>query len=319
MGDIRCKSDLNNHLQVEILAKKCHYVNTFSQFCMNVKKLTINDKSFPPGLKRISSVPRELYYLGADPSEWSNQPTVAVVGTRAVTTYGRQVTEQLVTELCKRGVHIVSGLALGVDTIAHTAAVKAGGSHIAVLAHGLDQIHPSSNTELAKNILRGRGTLLSEYPLGTPSLKQNFVARNRIVSGLANALLITEASEKSGTLHTARFALEQGIDVFVVPGNITSPQSVGTNNLIKAGAIPITSVDDIAEILHLKEPVTAYRHKGDNEDEACVLALLYEGTTDGHELLENSSLGAEMFTQTLTMLELSGKIHPLGNNHWAPK
>jgi DNA processing protein len=287
---------------------------------MNVKKLTINDSSYPGRLARISSAPKQLFYIGANPDAWSEGIRVAVVGTRAVTPYGKLVTEQLVTQLCKRGVHIVSGLALGVDSIAHAAAVKAGGSHFAVLAHGLDQIYPSSNTELAKNILRAGGALVSEYPLGTPSLKQHFIARNRIVSGLANALLITEASEKSGTLHTARFALEQGIDVFVVPGNITSPQSAGTNNLIKAGATPITSVEDIAEILHLQGPATVrYRHKGDNEDEERVLALLYAGATNGHELLVSSNLGAELFTQTLTMLELGGKIHPLGNNHWAPK
>lgn len=287
---------------------------------MNVKKLTITSSSFPKRLKQISSVPKQLYYIGADPLSWADEVCVAVVGTRAITPYGRQVTEQLVTELCKRGVHIVSGLALGVDAVAHTSAVKVGGVHVAVLAHGLDRIHPSSNTNLAKDILRAGGTLVSEYPEGTPSLKQHFIARNRIVAGLAGSLLITEASEKSGTLHTARFALEQGKNVFVVPGNITSPQSAGTNNLIKAGAHPITSAEDIAEILHLKDSVSShYRHKGENEDEDVLLSLLYDGTTDGHELLVSSGLGAELFTQTLTMLELSSKIHPLGNNHWAPK
>lgn len=287
---------------------------------MNVNNLTINDTDYPKRLLRIASSPKELFYLGANPQDWSDEICVAVVGTRAITPYGRQVTEQLVTELCNRGVHIVSGLAFGVDTVAHTAAVKAGGKHIAVLAHGLDQIYPTSNTELARNILRAGGTLVSEYAEGTPSLKQNFIARNRIVSGLASALLITEASEKSGTLHTARFALEQGIDVFVVPGNITSPQSAGTNNLIKAGAHPITSIDDIANILKLKNPsIATYRHKGDTEDEEQILALLYDGTTDGHELLVGSNLTAALFTQALTMLELTGKIYPLGNNHWSPK
>lgn len=287
---------------------------------MNVKKLTIDDSAYPGRLLRIASSPKELFYLGASPQEWANETCVAVVGTRAVTPYGKQVTEQLVTELCNRGVHIVSGLAIGVDTVAHTAAVRAGGKHIAVLAHGLDQIYPTSNTELARNILRAGGTLVSEYAEGTPSLKQNFIARNRIVSGLATALLITEASEKSGTLHTARFALEQGIDVFVVPGNITSPQSAGTNNLIKAGAHPITSIDDIANILKLKNPAIAtYRRKGDTDDEEIILTLLYNGTSNGHELLIGSALSPELFTQALTMLELGGKIYPLGNNHWAPK
>jgi DNA processing protein len=188
-----------------------------------------------------------------------------------------------------------------------------------VLANGLDEIYPASNTNLAKRLLEQGGAIISEYPVGTPSLKQNFIARNRIVAGLSNALLIIEATDKSGTLHTARFALEQGRDVLVVPGNITSPNSVGCNQLIKSGATPVTSVDDILFALGAKNLVTtSYVHKGDNPDEQTVLDLLYNGVSDAHDLLTESKLEPALFTQTLTMLELSGKIHPLGNNHWAP-
>lgn len=286
---------------------------------MKVKKVTIDDGLYPLSLREIASPPRELYYLGAEPDTWLSRPRVAIVGSRNVTPYGRAVTERLAGQLAERGITIVSGLALGVDAIAHEAAVKAGGMHLAVLANGLDKIYPASNTSLAKKLLAQGGALISEYPEGTPSFKQHFVARNRIVAGLAEALLITEASEKSGTLHTARFALEQGRDVLVVPGNITSPNSVGCNNLIRSGATPVTSVEDILFALGADNlATTSYVHTGDTADEQALLDLLYNGTSDGHELLVASGLSADLFSQTLTMLELSGKIHPLGNNHWAP-
>ncbi len=286
---------------------------------MKVKKITLQSNSYPATLREIAAPPKELYYLGAEPETWLDKPRVAVVGSRNVTPYGRSVTESLVRELAERGIRIVSGLALGVDAIAHQVATEVGGAHIAVLANGLDQIYPASNTSLARKLLEQGGALISEYPEGTPSYKQNFVARNRIVAGLADALLITEASEKSGTLHTARFALEQGQDVLVVPGNITSPNSVGCNNLIKAGATPVTSVDDILHALGADNLIeTTHVHRGENEHEQAILDLLYAGTSDGHILLKVSGLSPDLFSQTLTMLELGGKVHPLGNNHWAP-
>ncbi len=286
---------------------------------MKVKKLTLQDSAYPEPLRTIPTPPQQLFYIGAKPGEWLRRPRVAVVGSRGVSPYGRGVTARLASQLAERGIGIVSGLALGVDTIAHEAAVKAGGLHFAVLANGLDTMYPASNTALAKQLVATGGVILSEYEAGMPSLKQNFVARNRIVAGLADALLITEAAEKSGTLHTARFAMEQGRDVLVVPGNITSPNSVGCNNLIKSGAIPVTSVDDVLFALGTKNLVTTtYVHRGENPEEQTILDLLYNGVSDGHALLVESTLAPTIFTQTLTMLELSGKIHPLGNNHWAP-
>lgn len=286
---------------------------------MKVKKVSLHDNSYPERLREISSPPKTLYYLGAEPHSWTARPSVAIVGSRNITPYGRAITEKLASQLAERGITIVSGLALGVDAVAHAAAIAAGGAHIAVLANGLDKIYPASNTNLARKLLASGGTILSEYPETTPSFKQNFVARNRIVAGLADVLLITEATEKSGTLHTARFALEQGRDVLVVPGNITSPNSVGCNNLIKSGALPVTSVDDILFALHAENLTETTRvHSGDTEEEQAILDLLYQGISDGHALLVQSNLSTEGFTQTLTMLELTGKIHALGNNHWSP-
>jgi len=287
---------------------------------MIVKKLTEQDNAYPSRLRDIPAAPKELFYLGADPRTWLDRPKVAIVGSRGVSTYGRQITAQLATELAQRGVVIVSGLALGVDGIAHQACLEAGGITVAVLANGLDKIYPSSHTQLGERILSSGGTLFSEYPVGTPSFKEHFVARNRIVAGLSDALLVTEAGEKSGTLHTARFALEQGREVLAVPGNITSPNSVGTNNLIKSGATPVTGIDDILYALgadHL--PAEPARRRGDTAEEQTLLDLLYDGMSDGHELLVASQIPAVQFNQVLTMLELSGKVRPLGNNQWSLK
>jgi len=285
---------------------------------MDVKRLTIQDNAYPYLLRDIPTPPQELFYRGANPAEWLDKPRVAIVGSRAVSAYGRQVTAQLATELAERGVVIISGLALGVDGIAHQACLDAGGTTVAVLANGLDKIYPASHTQLGRRILEQGGTIMSEYAAGMPGFKYNFIARNRIVAGLSQALLITEATEKSGTLHTARFALEQGRDVLVVPGNITSPSSVGANNLIKTGATPVTSVDDILYALKIDDTTTATVHRrGDTAEEQAIVELLYTGVSDGHQLLVQTELDPVLFNQALTMLEISGKVRPLGNNHWA--
>lgn len=284
---------------------------------MKVKKLSYGDSAYPSCLGEMSAPPKVLYVLGADLESFMTRPRVAIVGSRGVSTYGRQITTRLASELAAQGVVIISGLALGVDGLAHQAALDAGGLTIAVLPCGLDQIYPATHHNLAKQILLQGGALVSEYDLGTPGLKQNFIARNRIVSGLADALLITEAAEKSGSLHTARFALEQGRDVLAVPGNITSPTSVGTNNLIRAGATPVSSVEDVLHVLGAKRQLSQpVRLIGGSPEEQLLLDILFEGTTDGHELLVRSELAVELFNQTLTMLEITGKVKPLGNNHW---
>ena len=285
---------------------------------MNVKKLTKNDTAYPTKLRDIPSPPEQLYYLGDTPGSWDARPKVAIVGSRAVTPYGKAVTAKLARELAEQGVVIISGLALGIDAISHQSALEVKGDCIAVLPSGLDEIYPATNRQLARSILEHGGTLLSEYKDAEPSYKGNFVARNRIVSGMADALLIIEAAEKSGTLHTANFALQQGRDVLVVPGNITSPNSVGTNNLIKAGAMPVTCTENILRVLHMQAGTTAsFRHKSTDPAQQTLLDILYTGTTDGHELMVASGLDTGAYTTALTMLELEGKVHPLGNNHWS--
>jgi len=281
---------------------------------MNSKKLTL----IPPQLQQISSPPKQLWQTGGDLDELLAQPRVAIVGSRRVTPYGKQVTWQLSRQLAEQGIVIVSGLALGVDAIAHQAALDAQGVTIAVLPSSLDIIAPATNSQLAEQIVAQGGALISEYPEGTPALKQNFVARNRVIAGLADAVLITEAAEKSGSLHTAQFAHRQGKPVLVVPGNITSPGSAGTNNLLKAGAMAVTSYQDILQVLGLTAHRTpAHAVQGDNSDQQRLLHLLLLGINDGAELLKRSGLDVTGFNQMMTMLEVNGKIRSLGSNQWA--
>src|SRR5688572_8235522 len=187
-------------------------------FCMKIKKLTLNQQFFPEKLLTLHDAPKQLFVAGADLSEILQRPAVAIVGSRKVTSYGRAVTAQLAGELARAGVVIISGLAIGVDAIAHRAALDNHGLTIAVLPSSLDHIYPASHYALAQEIVDKGGALISEYPEGAAiAYKGNFIARNRIVSGLSDAVLITEAAEKSGTLHTADFALQQGKDVLAVP------------------------------------------------------------------------------------------------------
>ncbi len=285
---------------------------------MKINKVTPKDKLFPGYLKNIPSPPKLLYVLG-DLEPLKHTKVVSVVGSRAVTPYGQQVTTRLAGELAQRGVAIVSGLALGVDAYSHRAALDADGYTLAVLANGLDTIQPSNNRDLALRILKQGGAIISEYPEGMPALRQNFIARNRLVSGLCDGLLITEANERSGTLHTANFALEQGKVVMAVPGNITSGNSAGTNNLIKTGAVPVTSVEDILAALNLESETTNVSVMGANAEEAVILELLKRGMTDINELQQASDLAPELFSQTMTMLEITAKVRPLGSGHWGLK
>jgi DNA processing protein len=287
-----------------------------------MKKHKLTGRTIPGPLQTIPSPPKDLFVIsGSDNTlaELLAHPRVAIVGARKVTSYGKTITEQLARELAQQGVVIISGLALGVDGIAHQACLEAKGQTIAVLPTGLDNISPRAHVQLARDILQQGGVLLSEYPEKTSPLLVNFIARNRLVAGLADAVLITEAAEKSGTLHTANFALEQGKSVFAVPGNITSPMSKGCNKLIKAGAAPVTEVEDILAALHINTSEQTKLITADTKEEHIILGLLQEGVSDGHELLTRSELSPQVFNQTLTMLEISGTIKPLGNNLWAVK
>ncbi len=277
----------------------------------------ISARQLPECLKIISGPPKQLFCRGAKLEELLARPRLAVVGSRRVTAYGRQVTTELVSRLAEQGIVIISGLAIGVDALAHQAALEAGGLTIAVLPSDVDTPYPATNRRLSQQIVEQGGVLVSEYEPGVMNFRTNFIARNRLVAGLSQAVLITEAAEKSGSLHTARFALEQGKDVLAVPGNINTPTSVGANNLIKAGATLVTSSRDVLHALKLEDHQTTAREvRGRNAHEQSVLDLMLQGVNDGDELLAESGLATAEFNQVLTMLEIGGKIRPLGANHW---
>ncbi len=212
--------------------------------------LTWNDDEYPERLRSIASAPAILFIRGALTAD--DTLAVAVVGTRRATAYGREVTHRIATDLAAVGVTVISGLAKGIDGIAHDRALAAGGRTLAVLGHGMDTIYPPEHRSLAARIAEGGGALITEYPLGARIDPANFPARNRIISGLALGVVIVEADRKSGALITADFAADQGRDVFAVPGSILSPMSAGCNALIKDGARLVTSVDDILAELRLE-------------------------------------------------------------------
>ena len=213
-----------------------------------IEVINFNDESYPKLLKEIYSAPKQLYVKGN--KEILNSTAIAIVGCRDNTKYGELIAKNFGYNLAKNGITIISGLAKGIDSFAHIGALYGKGKTVAVLGNGIDTIYPKENTKIAEKILEYGGCIVSEYPIGAAIKKQNFPARNRIISGLSNGLVVVEAKERSGSLITADFALEQGRDVFAVPGNITSKQSYGTNELIKQGAIPVMSYKDILKEMH---------------------------------------------------------------------
>ncbi len=287
---------------------------------MNAQKvntLTLNGPGYPDILRTIDQPPEPLYYRGAEPQSWLNQPKVAVVGSRKMTGYGRLVTEKIVTELARAGAVIVSGLAYGIDATAQRAAVDAGGIAVAVLGTGINHISPAGNVQLGHAILANKGTIFSEYGPADRVFASNFVIRDRIISGLCDVLLITEAALKSGSLHTARFALEQGKTVMAVPGSILSPTSEGCNNLIRSGAVPATSAEDVFFALGIKRGNQKMRldFKGSPEEEK-ILTLIKSGCADQEELALAAGLEGSQIAGALTSLELQGQIRPVGAGNW---
>ena len=212
---------------------------------MGAAVLALSDPSYPDLLRETYDPPIVLYCLG-DPARAFAQPSVAIVGSRHCSTYGRNVSGMLGRELGERGVTIVSGLARGIDTAAHRGALEGGGITLAVMGTGLDLIYPKENRKLSEEIAI-QGALLTEFPLGSPPLPQNFPFRNRVISGMTLGVLVVEGAERSGSLITARMAYEQGRDVFAVPGNITSSKSFGPNYLIKDGARVVQSWRDVVD------------------------------------------------------------------------
>ncbi len=282
---------------------------------MKINRISPDEHNYLQILESIAKKPKALYYTGNLPEK--RVPTVAIVGTRKPTAYGREVTIRFASELAAKGVVVISGLALGIDAIAHSAALESHGTTIAVLGNGLPEIYPATNRTLAARILEGGGAIITEYNTGTKARSFQFLERNRLVSGLADAVIITEAAARSGTLNTTMHALEQGKEIFAVPGNITNPMSLGCNALIKQGATPLTNSDQVLEVIapHLLSGQASLFHSRDPLEQQ-VITLIRSGIRSGDELQQKAGCSATDLSTALTMLEIAGAIRSLGANQW---
>ncbi len=307
----------------------------------DIKVIDIADADYPQGLREIYDPPIALYYRGKFKlSEFS----IAVVGSRRTTNYGAFSAKKLSYELAMRGVQIISGLARGIDSIAHEGCLDAGGKTAAVLGCGPDFIYPPENARLYDSILKSGGLILSEYPPGTPPLQYNFPARNRIISGISSGVLVVEAAKRSGSLITAGFALEQGREVFAVPGNIDCAYSRGTNQLIRDGAKIVLEVEDILEefdyrveayirnnkidkkiqntsssmasMINIKSNKVnvnpeAKIYRGLSTEEIRIVKIIQKGIHHIDEIIQRSNIPAGEINNVLFMLEMKGVINQL--------
>ncbi len=284
---------------------------------LGIKVVTKVDRDFPANLRQIAGCPPVLYFRGnLLPSD---DLAIAVVGSRAASVYGRQVTEKMVFDLAKQGLTIVSGLARGIDSVAHKIALEAGSRTIAVLGCGLDQVYPPENKKLADEIAKN-GAVVSEFPLGFPALPNNFTARNRIISGLSLGVLVTEAAVDSGSLITAGYAAEQSREVFAVPGPINSKNSEGVNKLIKEGVHPVTDASDILEVLDIerrsRQVTRDTKQVIKDKDQAKILSILDGEAKHIDVIAREISMPIEKISATLSLMEISGYVKNYGAGVW---
>lgn len=294
---------------------------------LGVSIITWDDETYPALLRNIHNPPTVLYVKG--PVEYLNSPCLAVVGARAATSYGRQVSEDISYQLARRGITIVSGLALGVDAAAHNGALNAGGMTIAVLGCGIDVVYPHQNKKLFEKIV-DKGLLISEYPFGTRPESFRFPARNRIISGLALGVLVVEAARRSGSLITAELALEQGREVYAVPGMVHSPKSEGTHRLLQEGAKLVQHVDNIIEELPLRESAAGqesathddHTRNADQEispEEKKLFSFLEVYPKPIDEIIAATGMTASAVNELLLMLELKGMVESLPGKQYQKK
>ena len=303
----------------------------FTNFFDKINQISPQEHIFTEVLSSIALKPKTLYFRGKLPENMSKKAnknsipgrpkTVAIVGSRHNTSYGEEVAYKLAYELGKRGAVIVSGLAFGIDTISHRGCLDAGGITVAVLGTAIDDIYPKPHEPVARKIVEQNGAIISEYaPGSSPFPKTSFLERNRIISGLSDVVVVVESAVKSGSLNTASHALAQGKEVFAVPGNITNPYSQGCNKLIQQGALPYTEPDDVLRLLfpedYAKKNLKTNHLIGDNDIETKILQALNSGLRSGEEIMRATHLPPEIFNQTITLLEIKSRVHPLGMNNW---
>lgn len=276
----------------------------------NIKVIHQENKLFPKKLLEISDPPICLYVKGNIEDYEFDDKHISVVGTRMPTSYGQKVTQDIVYTLVGSGYKIVSGLALGIDSIAHKSALESGGKTVAFLGCGVDIIYPYSNAYLYNLILKKDGLIISEFPPGMNVLKGLFIARNRLISALSKSVIVIEGSDRSGSLITAKYAAEQGKDVYAVPGNITSRMSQAPNILIKEGAKPIISLQDISDEFNLRKKVTFKKsdYKNLSKLEMALIKVLENEPKSIDEILEITKNEISKISESLTNLEIKGNI-----------
>lgn len=331
----------------------------FSQNLLKNNEILPQEAEFTEVLNSIAVKPKILYLYGSLPEnrlklgckKLKIRPkSIAIVGSRKPTKYGKNIAYRLAYEAARRGAVVVSGLAYGIDSVAHRAALDAGGVTVAVLGTPIDQIYPRPHRPLAAEIVEKGGCVLSELPPGASFYpKTSFLKRNRIISGLADVVVIPEAAERSGSLNTAAHALEQGREVFAVPGDITRPLSQGCNRLIRQGATPMLEINDVLEVLFptpRRKITQTTLPIGDSPVETKILQLLASGVQDGEQIMQGikielakssadksagetavsvdngikqqevNSLTVAEFNQAITLLEIKNRVVALGANQW---
>lgn len=313
LGVLRATSidKIIKHRKVNILESVIDSLNK-----KEITVYTVEDDNYPKRLLNIVDRPMVLYSKG---SFSDDELTIGIVGSRKATAYGKWVCEKFSKELAKLGITIVSGLAQGIDSVAHQVALKEGANTIGVLGNGIDVVYPKKNINLYRE-MESSGCIFTEFPLGTEPFSYNFPQRNRIISGLSLGIIVIEAKEKSGTLITAHHGLEQGKDIFAVPGNINSIYSGGTNKLIKDGASPLLKIDDILEeIYELRNLINKSKHESINysdfsDDEVKIIEILKEEPIHSDMLAIKTGYNISTIMGILTGLELKGVIKELSRN-----
>lgn len=281
-----------------------------------IKTVGFGDPDYPGLLKETSDPPAKLFFRGELPTD--KETLVAVVGTRKATSLGQKIAEEISKNLAESGLTVVSGLALGIDAAAHNGAILGKGKTIAILGGGVDKIYPAQNENLGQKILERGGAIISEYAPHTPSYKDNFLRRNRIIAGLSRAVVIVEAPERSGAISTAGFAGEYGRQVFVVPGPISHPNYVGSHALIRDGATLVTSASDILEDLGIKKIESGRPEAGSLSDTEKVLvdflgSLGKPATID--QIIELTKLEAQVVNETLALLLIKNILKETGGGY----
>lgn len=286
----------------------------------NVRLISFLDAAYPRLLKEIANPPAVLYVKSHQEIDFNSTPLVAIVGSRKVTQYGTLAARSLARDLAQAGVTVVSGLALGIDALAHRGALEGGGQTIAIMGSSLedDLIGPRTNFELSQEIME-HGALVSEYPLGTPANVGTFPTRNRLMAGMTLGTVVIEAAPDSGSLITASLALEFSREVFAVPGSIFSPQSIGTNTLIKSGAKIVTCVKDILEELRIEEiQKTAVVKKliPQSAEEEVIAKILSHEPVHIDNIIKLSKLGTSAASSTLSIMEMKGLVKNIGGQNY---